>query len=283
MIILIVPNLNKANAVDVTDNVIKDLLSFGAEVIMEKAMEPFFDNIAVRFYNMKSAYQKADVIVTVGGDGTILHTALDSLSYEKPLLGVNLGRMGFLATAEANEPFKLKRLVDGDYTLDERVLLEANLQGGKNIQKTALNDVVISRSNTSQIIDVDIFCDEILASSYRGDGVVISTPTGSTAYSLSAGGPVLDAKISGIVVTPICAHSLNSPSMVFSEGRNLRIAVSSETQSSVNVFMSCDGSKPIQINSDDKLTVALSKKFITLICFNEADQFEAIDKKLKGR
>ncbi|MEG0340450.1 MAG: NAD(+)/NADH kinase, partial [Oscillospiraceae bacterium] len=192
MIILIVPNLNKANAVDVTDNVIKDLLSFGAEVIMEKAMEPFFDNIAVRFYNMKSAYQKADVIVTVGGDGTILHTALDSLSYEKPLLGVNLGRMGFLATAEANEPFKLIRLVDGDYTLDERVLLEANLQGGKNIQKTALNDVVISRSNTSQIIDVDIFCDEILASSYRGDGVVISTPTGSTAYSLSAGGPVLD-------------------------------------------------------------------------------------------
>lgn len=112
--------------------------------------------------------------------------------------------------------------------------------------------------------------------------MVIATPTGSTAYSLSAGGPVLDAHIAGLVVTPICAHSLHSPSMVFSAGRRLRVSLSSPLGPH-NALLSCDGRSPETISCQDTVDVALSDKYISLICFNEADQFEAIDKKLKGR
>ncbi|MFR9158959.1 MAG: NAD(+)/NADH kinase [Ruthenibacterium lactatiformans] len=109
----------------------------------------------------------------------------------------------------------------GEYILDRRSILSVSVDGQNRFRQTALNDVVISKSGISQTVDVEIFCDDILVNHYQGDGVVIATPTGSTAYSLSAGGPVLDAHIAGLVVTPICAHSLHSPSMVFSAGRRL--------------------------------------------------------------
>ena len=228
------------------------------------------------------AFELCDVIVTVGGDGTILHAARQSLGYNKPLLGINIGRMGFLATVEAYEMEKLERLVHGEYILDRRSILSVSVDGQNRFRQTALNDVVISKSGISQTVDVEIFCDDILVNHYQGDGVVIATPTGSTAYSLSAGGPVLDAHIAGLVVTPICAHSLHSPSMVFSAGRRLRVSLSSPLGPH-NALLSCDGRSPETISCQDTVDVALSDKYISLICFNEADQFEAIDKKLKGR
>ena len=145
----------------------------------------------------------------------------------------------------------------------------------------ALNDLVVFKKGITQTVDVRIWCDEILVNHYQGDGVVVATPTGSTAYSLSAGGPVLDARISGLVVTPICAHSMHSPPMVFSAERKLRIQVMSPTQELA--LLSCDGLQEEAIFHDDIVSVSLSDRSISLICFNEADQFEAIDKKLKGR
>ena len=177
---------------------------------------------------------------------------------------------------------KLERLVHGEYILDRRSILSVSVDGQNRFRQTALNDVVISKSGISQTVDVEIFCDDILVNHYQGDGVVIATPTGSTAYSLSAGGPVLDAHIAGLVVTPICAHSLHSPSMVFSAGRRLRVSLSSPLGPH-NALLSCDGRSPETISCQDTVDVALSDKYISLICFNEADQFEAIDKKLKGR
>ena len=218
----------------------------------------------------------------MGVDGTNLHAARQSLGYTKPLLGINIGRMGFLATVEAYEMEKLERLVHGEYILDRRSILSVSVDGQNRFRQTALNDVVISKSGISQTVDVEIFCDDILVNHYQGDGVVIATPTGSTAYSLSAGGPVLDAHIAGLVVTPICAHSLHSPSMVFSAGRRLRVSLSSPLGPH-NALLSCDGRSPETISCQDTVDVALSDKYISLICFNEADQFEAIDKKLKGR
>ncbi|MEG2923436.1 MAG: NAD(+)/NADH kinase [Oscillospiraceae bacterium] len=281
MTLLLIPNLNKENAVEVTKTTVKSLCGFGARVLMCDKMEKIFYKEQIEFMEPDAAFSACDAILTIGGDGTILHTAKDSLGYEKPLLGVNIGRMGFLATCEANEPSKLLRLVNGDYTLDRRMLLEVNVTGRNTFRQTALNDIVIAKSSMPKIIDIDIFCDDIPVNHYQGDGVVIATPTGSTAYSLSAGGPILDARISGMLVTPICAHSLNSPPMVFSAERNLRIAVSSPTD--IPVHLCCDGRSEEKICSEDKVVISLSKKYISLICFNDADQFEAIDKKLKGR
>ena len=279
---LLIPNLSKANAVSVTENTAQLLLSFHAEIVFCDELYEHFSHLDARFLQQDEAFTQCDVVVTIGGDGTMLHAARKLLGYDKPLLGINLGRVGFLATCEANEPAKLQRLVNGEYSLDKRMLLEVNVSGKNTFRQTALNDIVIAKSSMPQTVNIDVYCDDILVNHYQGDGVVIATPTGSTAYSLSAGGPILDAHISGIVVTPICAHSLSSPPMVFSSLRKLQIAVSSPTDD-VPVQLSCDGRREEKISCKDSIKISLSKQYVSLICFNEADQFEAIDKKLKGR
>lgn len=281
MTVFLIPNLNKEHAVETTCAAIGVLRASGTQVVMSRDIRKFFPGQDVTFDLDAQALPHCDVIVTVGGDGTILHAARQCLGYKKPLLGVNLGRMGFLATVEADELDKLARLERGEYTLDRRAILSVDVRGHSTFRQTALNDVVIFKRGISQTIDVQIYCDDILVNGFQGDGVVIATPTGSTAYSLSAGGPVLDARIDGIVMTPICAHSMHSPPMVFSARRRLRVEALSPTQDFA--FLSCDGRAEEQISCGDKVDVSLSDKFVSLVCFNEADQFEAIDKKLKGR
>ena len=157
-------------------------------------------------------FPRTDVILTIGGDGTILHEANFTLQYQKPILGINIGRCGFLATCEVDEmEEKLAALVRGEYMLDSRMLLYVRVLGEDGWEGHALNDVVVTKGRLQQAIDFSIYCDDILVEHYRGDGVIVATPTGSTAYSLAAGGPILDSQTKGIVVTPICPHSLTSP------------------------------------------------------------------------
>lgn len=278
MTFFLIPNLTKEKAVKITQDIVRILKSFHAVILMEQPL-PACD---AKIMTAQKAFECCDIIITIGGDGTMLHTARENFAFSKPMLGINLGRVGFLATVEPDDlTDKLERLMTGDYILDQRDALDVEISGENMFCSTALNDIVISKSSISQTIDVEVFCDDIPVNHYQGDGVIIATPTGSTAYSLSAGGPVLDARISGIVVTPICAHSLHAPSMVFSSARKLRVAVRGTAQ--VNAMISCDGRDETSISYADSISVSLSTKHITLICFNEADQFDAIDKKLKGR
>lgn len=282
MTVFLVPNPCKEHACDVAVRAAAVLHESGADVVccMEHVCRD--SRGIVRLVSEKEALERCDVIVTVGGDGTILHAARRSLGTGKPLVGVNLGRMGFLATVESYELDKLRRLPAGEYTLDRRNTLSVEVRGEHAVRQTALNDLVIAKRSISQTIEVDVYCDGIPVNRYQGDGVIIATPTGSTAYSLSAGGPILDARIAGIVVTPICAHSMSSPSIVFSAERKLRVHVRS-AQNNESALMSCDGRSETLVSGGDVIDVAQSERAIELICFNEADQFEAIDKKLKGR
>lgn len=278
MTFFLIPNLTKEKAVTITQDIVRILKRFDAVILMEYQL-PGCD---ARILSASKAFEYCDMIITIGGDGTMLHAARENFAFSKPMLGINLGRVGFLAAVEPEDlTDKLERLIAGDYVLDQRDALDVEIIGENTFRSTALNDIVISKSSISQTIDVEVFCDDISVNHYQGDGVIIATPTGSTAYSLSAGGPVLDARISGIVVTPICAHSLHAPSMVFSSARKLRVAIRGTAQ--VNAMISCDGRDETSISYTDSISVSLSSQHITLICFNEADQFEAIDKKLKGR
>lgn len=281
MTVYLVPNLNKERAISVSAAVAETLTSYGARVYMEAKLRPYFAAVQgiVAFTSEADALSGCDVIVTVGGDGTILHTARRCFSSGKPLLGVNIGRLGFLATVEADELSMLKRLVSGEYILDERAIL--SVQAGEEEPQLALNEAVIAKTGVAQTIDVSISCDGILVNRYTGDGVIVATPTGSTAYSLSAGGPMLDARIEGIVVTPICAHSMHSPPMVFSAERELCVTVGLVSQS--NAALTCDSHAPTALANGESVQVRLSPHRMTLISFNEADQFNAIDKKLKVR
>lgn len=229
----------------------------------------------------EQALALCDCIITVGGDGTILHTVAKFGESIRPLLGINVGRMGFLATVEPAELEQLHRLAKGDYFIEDRTLLCAYSESAPQQRFYALNDIVIAKREMQDTIHCTVHCDGTPVSSYQGDGVIIATPTGSTAYSLSAGGPIVDAKSNCILVTPICAHSLNTPTMVFAANRELKIAI--DESRGGNVSFSADGTNNLSLAFGENVYVHQSSRKIQLITFCEADQLKTIDTKLKGR
>ena len=176
---------------------------------------------------------------------------------------------------------KLAALVRGEYLLDSRMLLYVRVLGEDGWEGHALNDVVVTKGRLQQAIDFSIYCDDILVEQYRGDGVIVATPTGSTAYSLAAGGLILDSQTKGIVVTPICPHSPTSPAMVFAQERKINICVGQVIDN--EVFLSCDGAAEYSLSAGSTAEIRLSDQIVQLVTFSRADQFQAIDQKLRSR
>lgn len=282
MTVYISPNPGKAMAYGISQRAAQILLTHGAQVLMRTELQEECNTMGVQYLPQKECLQKTDVILTIGGDGTILHEANLSLEYRKPILGINLGRCGFLATCEIDEmETKLSAVARGDFMLDNRMLLYVRVLGDDSWEGHALNDVVMTKGRLQQAIDFSIYCDDILVEHYRGDGVIVATPTGSTAYSLAAGGPILDSQTKGVVVTPICPHSLASPAMVFAQERKINICVGQVADE--EVFISCDGAAGYSLRAGATAEVRLSDQIVQLITFSKADQFQAIDQKLRGR
>ena len=249
---------------------------------MREELQASCNTMGVSYLPEKECLQQADVILTIGGDGTILHEANLTLEYKKPILGVNLGRCGFLATCEISEmEAKLSAVARGEFSLDNRMLLFVRVLGHDGWEGHALNDVVVTKGRLQQAIDFSIYCDDILVEHYRGDGVIVATPTGSTAYSLAAGGPILDSQTKGVVVTPICPHSLTSPAMVFAQERKINICVGQVIDN--EVFLSCDGAAEYPLSAGSTAEIRLSDQIVQLVTFSRADQFQAIDQKLRSR
>lgn len=184
-----------------------------------------------------------DVIVALGGDGTIMHVAKRAAQYDIPVLGINCGRLGFLAGLEASELSLLHKLIDGTYTPEKRMLLEIEA-AGKCYR--ALNEVVLSRGASPRIIDIRVLSNGEQVLRYQADGVIAATPTGSTAYALSAGGPVVDPSLRCTLVTPICAHTLYSRSYLFGENAGLTLCACAPDDT------------PVQLTVDSEETVSLS-------------------------
>lgn len=282
MIACLVPNIQKTGAMQTAARAAEILHRQGVKVLL--AQQPGEECSVPHAQSLprKAAFEEADLLITVGGDGTILHAARYSLACNKPILGINLGRTGFLATCELDEmEEKLSLLAKGEYTLDRRMLLDVLAKTDPPLRQTALNDTVLYKSDMLHTIDFSVFCDGILVNRSRGDGVIVATPTGSTAYSLSAGGPILDAAVQGIVVTPICAHSLQRPPMVFSASRRLTIQL--DTAGRQEVYICSDGAEQTLLPHGCEIEITRSQQYVQLISFYMADQFHAIDQKLKGR
>ena len=282
MTVYISPNPGKAMAYGISQRAAQILLTHGARVLMQDGLQAECMTMGVKYLTQKECLERTDVILTIGGDGTILHEANLSLEYRKPILGINLGRCGFLATCEVDEmEAKLSAVARGEYFLDNRMLLYVRVLGDDSWEGHALNDVVMTKGRLQQAVDFSIYCDDILVEHYRGDGVIVATPTGSTAYSLAAGGPILDSQTKGIVVTPICPHSLASPAMVFAQERKINLCVGQVADE--EVFISCDGDAGYSVKAGATAEVRLSDQVVQLITFSKADQFQAIDQKLRGR
>ena len=282
MTVYISPNPGKAMAYGISQRAAQILLTHGAQVLMQDGLQAECMTMGVVYLTQKECLERTDVILTIGGDGTILHEANLSLEYRKPILGINLGRCGFLATCEVDEmEAKLSAVARGEYFLDNRMLLYVRVLGDDSWEGHALNDVVMTKGRLQQAVDFSIYCDDILVEHYRGDGVIVATPTGSTAYSLAAGGPILDSQTKGIVVTPICPHSLASPAMVFAQERKINLCVGQVAEE--EVFISCDGDAGYSVKAGATAEVRLSDQVVQLITFSKADKFQAIDQKLRGR
>ena len=225
-----------------------------------------------------------DCMIVLGGDGTVLQAARETKKILVPIIGVNLGTVGYMTEIELSGLGEsLDRLIRDDFKKERRMMLNGKVccADGTVSEGWALNDIVISRSGSLQIIEFNIYVNGQLLNHYKADGMIVTTPTGSTGYNLSAGGPLVEPKAKLITLTPICPHSLASPAMVFAQERKLNICVGQVADD--EVFISCDGAAGFPLKAGATAEVRLSDQVVKLITFGKADQFQAIDQKLRSR
>ena len=224
----------------------------------------------------------ADLLVCFGGDGTILHAARDATMHNVPILGVNLGSVGFMAELEKTELSLLSLLGRGIHRTEERMMLDVRVvRSGKVISETlALNDAVVSNGSMARVAELDVYADEELITDFTGDGVIVATPTGSTAYSMSAGGPIVEPTSSCIIVTPVCAHQLSVRAMVLDASRKVTVQVPRNTRK--HLFLSVDGGKAVRLASGDKVEITRSVRTTTLIRLSERSFYQIMRQKLGG-
>lgn len=279
MKIVLYPNFSKRYALQTALECCGILDDLGIEVLAADSCEnEFAQKKFVRFGRIEDIVQECDIVIAIGGDGTILKASVFASSCEKPLLGINTGRLGFMATVERNELKNLSRLKTGDYVIEKRMMLDAALIRDNKIvsSQTALNDVVIA-SPYSKVTDYEVLTDGIVVSSMRSDGMVFATPTGSTAYALSAGGPILEPGTECIQLTPICPHSLFSRTMVFKADRSLEVRHKSGDET---VYFSVDGKMSRAVGRNDRIIIKRSEKRVMLIDVKGHSFFDAVNNKL---
>lgn len=279
--IAVIPNLVKRDAEYFTRRILEKLISLSVTPLMLDENEDIFLNYAeVVFYrNYETLIEASDVVITVGGDGTIINVAKYAAEFDKPLLGVNLGRLGFVAELEPDELDKIERLVEGDYKIDKRMLLDVRIKSKDREEGyLAFNDATVSRGSLSRIIDLSVSLDDTKICNYRADGLVISTPTGSTAYSLSAGGPVIQPQLKCILLTPICAHSMFSKSIVFHESSKLTIQA--QPEETEEVYLTVDGQRSIQIFTQDEVEITVSDRSVKLIKLKDKSFYKVLSEKM---
>lgn len=236
----------------------------------------------LRFSRLERELSAAEGIVCLGGDGTILHMAKTATRNDLPLLGVNIGSMGFMAELESTEVSQLARLASGDYTIDLRMMLDVTVRrAGETIyHDVCLNDVVITKGTIARIIRLCIRCDGIRAMECGGDGVIFATPTGSTAYSLASGGPIVEPGAHNILITPICAHDTVSRCIVTSDERVITAEMCGVSRR--NAYLSADGGKSFRLSPGDTAIVRKSELTTKLIHLTENSFFDVVAAKFRN-
>ena len=281
--IAVMPNLTKKGAYETSLRAVKILSELDMQILMECSLSRLYKDENIIFFGSEYTMLKScDMVLTIGGDGTIIHAARKSAPLDKPLLGINTGRLGFVAELEPNELDMLQRIAEGNYSVEKRMMLKVTC---KNNDFYAMNDAVISRGSLSRLIDIDVSLaeDRGYICSYRADGLIVSTPTGSSAYSLAAGGPVVEPTMKCIVMTPVCSHSLFARPVVFSHKSQL--AVSASCDDNTQVYLTLDGAKTLTIARSDMIYITSSKIETKLIKLKDKSFYKVLNDKFteKGR
>lgn len=278
----VIPNWHKRNANLVVEKI---ALFFNQRRIKIKIA----DKDQADFYNERSLAEQLsswedqlELIIVVGGDGTILRVARDMACWDVPILGINLGHKGFLAEIEVEQMERfLQYIVTGQYSLQERMMIEARLLRGEEelASYLALNDIVVSRGPFSRIIKVEAYVNDDFMESYFGDGIIIATPTGSTGYSLSAGGPIANPSMELFVVTPICPHSLYNRSVIVNGKDRVNLRIDSRQ---VQVVLTVDGQVRFTLEDEDQIVITRSDQKVKLVSFHDYSFYRMLHQKLKA-
>lgn len=235
----------------------------------------------LKFYRLDKELSNTELVICFGGDGTILHMAKAATRRGVPVLGVNIGTMGFMAELEHTELDKLARLAKDAYTIERRAMLDVTIQRDRDIvfHDIGLNDVVVTKGAVARIVQLQVECDGVRAMSCAGDGVIIATPTGSTAYSFSAGGPIVEPDAKALLITPICSHEMGSRSVVASEKRTITVSLSPNARRSA--CLSVDGGKAVRLNMGDVATVRRSNLETKLLRLNDRSFYDVVSAKFQ--
>lgn len=258
MNIAILPNLTRGNARETTVQICRELHALGAAAMLEDRLAPEFADVPVRFLPQDEMLALCDLVIAVGGDGSIIYAAHKAIRADKPVLGINAGRLAFLAGLEGHELHLLRALLSGEYETQRRMLLRAQILHRGEVLHEALciNDAVLSRTGAAKLTGIRVRANGREMCEYLGDGVIVATPTGSTAYSLSAGGPIVDPTLESLLLTPVCPHELNARTLLFTPDMVLTMQVTTEGEA----CLTCDGAEPTVVPRGAQVRVARAEK-----------------------
>ena len=284
--IAIVTNFNIYDKANAALKVADELIGYGATVLLssinkDRIFRMHKNRKEFVYLSFEEMYEEAQAVIVLGGDGSILDTARRVASYGKPILGINMGRLGYMTELEIGELDKLKNLFSGEYQLDKRAMLQIAVKSenrGVREKTFALNEAVISNGSVARIVDLELYENGRHVTTYRADGVIVSTPTGSTAYSMSAGGPIVDPHLECFCVTPICSHSLSERPVLFRDSTVLEIK--NVCQREKMLYLTVDGRNNFELYRGDMVEITKSNIEISLIRFESNDFYVRLKKKL---
>lgn len=269
--------------IGIAKSVLEDLLQF----LAQEKKQVIMDGETASIVEHSNAQQKSkipslvDMIIVLGGDGTLLSVARLTEGKDVPILGVNLGGLGFLTEITLEELFPtLRKVFKNEFVTDNRFLLKANVhrQGERVAQSFVLNDVIVSKGTLPRMINLEIYIDSQFVTSLRGDGAIIATPTGSTAYSLSAGGPIIYPSTHALVLTPISPHTLTNRPVVIPADVHIEVLIKTREEGSTVTF---DGQVGFSLRQEDIIEVSASGSQIKLIRSPDRNHYEVLRRKLK--
>lgn len=283
--IFIYPNLCKESARAILPAVCEQLHGEDVQLILPNQLrssthELHDEVMALDYMETSEAVRLADAAVVLGGDGTMLRIARAAAQNELPLLGINVGHVGFMTELEPAELGEMRGLLDGKYSIDSRMMLHVAVErhGRVVYENDALNDIVIAKGTAFRVVRVGISADGEEVTRFNGDGVIAATPTGSTAYGLSAGGPVIEPSAENLAVIPICAHALAAKSFVFAPERTL--AITARCEGGSEVFISADGGQGFAVRPDDRVLITRSALRTRLIRLKGNSFYRILQQKL---
>lgn len=263
--------------------IIELLKDTDTEFYFRKDFEDRFNAPNIHFATEDEMLKACDMAIAIGGDGTTVKIAKNAATFNKPTLGINAGTLGFLSGIERNEINLVENVINGKYSLESRIMLKVTVtQEDGSVQVChCLNDAVISRGYFSRLINFRVEAEERKILDVRADGIIVSTPTGSTAYSMAAGGPVLSPDLNCFVLTSICPHSLVDRSTVVNSQNELQVKILSDVDNSA--ILTCDGEEPIEVSEKTKIVASLSEYTAKLVKVKPDNFYEILQKKIVER